>query len=103
MKIYHLATLMHSHYFQNKNPNLDKIAYFNSKTPNMDKIWSALEWKMLLYFITVWNIFQSFGKICNCLVYFSVLWFIFPILVCLDQEKSGNPFRQLPPELVTVR
>jgi hypothetical protein len=24
-------------------------------------------------------------------------------LVCLDQEKSGNPFRQLPPELVTVR
>jgi hypothetical protein len=25
------------------------------------------------------------------LVYFVVIWYIFPVLVCLDQEKSGNP------------
>jgi hypothetical protein len=25
------------------------------------------------------------------LVYFVVIWYIFPVLVCLDQEKAGNP------------
>jgi hypothetical protein len=25
------------------------------------------------------------------LVYFVGIWYIFPVLVCLDQEKSGNP------------
>jgi hypothetical protein len=34
--------------------------------------------------------FSSFGIIYSRLVYFAVLWYIFPVLVCLDQEKSGN-------------
>jgi hypothetical protein len=25
------------------------------------------------------------------LVEFVFIWYIFPVLVCLDQEKSGNP------------
>jgi hypothetical protein len=51
-----------------------------------------LEWKMLLYFMTIWNILLPFGIIyirpidivCGNLVYFY-------ILVCLDLKKSGNP------------
>jgi hypothetical protein len=34
-----------------------------------------------------------FGIICGHRVYFVAIWYIFPILVCLDQEKSGNPYR----------
>jgi hypothetical protein len=36
--------------------------------------------KMWVYFITVWNILRPFA-------------IIYGRLVCLDQEKSGNPAR----------
>jgi hypothetical protein len=67
------------------------MVYFKTKNPNLVKIWRALEWKSLLYFMTIWNIFQSIGIIYSRLVYFVVIWFIFPVLVGLDQEKSGSP------------
>jgi hypothetical protein len=36
------------------------------------------------YFTAIWYNLQPFGIVCGHLVYFLVL-------VCLDQEKSGNP------------
>jgi hypothetical protein len=55
------------------------MVYFQTKNPNFGKIWRALEWKMLLYFMTIWNSFWSFGTynlrpfglVCGHLVYFS--------------------------------
>jgi hypothetical protein len=44
----------------------------------------------VVIFMTIWNIVRPFGilhthrAICGNLV-------IFPVLVCLDREKSGNP------------
>jgi hypothetical protein len=35
--------------------------------------------------------FWPFGIIFGRLVYFLVIWYIFPVLVCLYQNKSGNP------------
>jgi hypothetical protein len=46
---------------------------------------------MLVYFVNIWNILRPFGIIYGQLVQFAVIWYIFPIMVCLDQEKSGNP------------
>jgi hypothetical protein len=46
---------------------------------------------MFVYFITIWNILRPFGIIYGRLVQLAVIWYIFPIFVCLDQEKSGNP------------
>jgi hypothetical protein len=46
---------------------------------------------MLVYFMTIRNILRPFGIINGRLVYFVFIWYIFPNLVCLDQEKSGNP------------
>jgi hypothetical protein len=40
-------------------------------------IWRALEWKLRLYFMTIWNIFRSFGIIYDLLVKFVVIWYIF--------------------------
>jgi hypothetical protein len=50
-----------------------------------------LELKMLVYFMTFRNILRPLGLFHFRLVQFVVIWYIFPVLVCLDQEKSGNP------------
>jgi hypothetical protein len=42
-------------------------------------------------FVTIWNSLWPFGIICGRLLLFVVICYIFPVLVCLDQEKSGNP------------
>jgi hypothetical protein len=46
---------------------------------------------MLVYVMTIWNILWPFGIIYGRLVWSVVICYIFPNLVCLDQEKSGNP------------
>jgi hypothetical protein len=60
---------------------------FQTKNPNLGKFGKALEWKMLVYFIVIWNILLSFG-IFYCHL---VIWCIFPPFGILCQEKSGNP------------
>jgi hypothetical protein len=34
----------------------------------LGKFWRALEWKMLVYFMTMWNILRPFAIIYGCLV-----------------------------------
>jgi hypothetical protein len=68
-----------------------QMVCFQTKNPNFGQIWMALEWKMLLYFMTIWNILRPFGIIYGILVQFVVVWYILFVLVCLDQDKSGNP------------
>jgi hypothetical protein len=48
-----------------------------TKNPNLGKFLRTLEWKMLFYFMTIWNIFTAiwynvwpFGIVCGHLVYF---------------------------------
>jgi hypothetical protein len=44
---------------------------FQTKNPNYGKFWVALEWKMLVYFMIIWNILRSFGIFYGHLV---MLW-----------------------------
>jgi hypothetical protein len=63
-----------------------QMVCFQTKNPNLGKFWRALEWKVLLYFMIIWNILLPFGMMYS-------LWsfgIFFPILVCLDQDESGN-------------
>jgi hypothetical protein len=39
-----------------------------TKNPNFGKIWRALKWKMLVYFMTIWNILRPFSMIYGLLV-----------------------------------
>jgi hypothetical protein len=48
-----------------------QMAYFPTKDPNLGKFWRALEWKMLVYFIVIWNILLPFGIFYRHLV---LLW-----------------------------
>jgi hypothetical protein len=67
------------------------MVYFQTENLNLGKFCRAFEWKMLVYFMTIWNILRPFGIIYGHLVLFVVIWYIFLVLVCLDPEKSGNP------------
>jgi hypothetical protein len=54
------------------------MVIFQTKNPNLGKFWRAFEWKMLVYFTTIWNILQPFsihnlwpfGIVCGHLVFF---------------------------------
>jgi hypothetical protein len=68
-----------------------QMVYFQTKNPNVDTFWRALECKMLLHFMIIWNIVWPF---CKFMAVWCTSWpfgIFFTILVRLDQEKSGNP------------
>jgi hypothetical protein len=67
------------------------MVYFQTKNPNLGKFWRALEWKILVYFMTIWNILLQLGISYALLVQFVVIWYCFSNLVCLDQLQSGDP------------
>jgi hypothetical protein len=61
---------------------------------NLCKFWSALELKIIWYHhlgIAIWNTLRPFGILYGPLVYLVVIWYIFPCVGTLYQEKSGNP------------
>jgi hypothetical protein len=45
--------------------------YFHTKIPNLGTFWRALEWKMLVYLLAIWNILTQFGIVYGHLV---ILW-----------------------------
>jgi hypothetical protein len=68
-----------------------QMVCFQTKNPNLGKLLSALDWKMLIYFMGSWNILLRSGNFYGCLVHFVSTWYIFPGFGIMDQEKSGNP------------
>jgi hypothetical protein len=64
---------------------------FQTKNPNLGKFLMTLEWKMLKYFMAIWNIFGTFGIFCDHLVNFALIRYIFSGFGIMYQEKSGNP------------
>jgi hypothetical protein len=66
--------------------------FSNQKIPIwVNLFWRALDWKMLTYFVAIWNILQTFGIFYDHLVKFVFIWYIFPGFGIMYQEKSGNP------------
>jgi hypothetical protein len=43
--------------------------FFKPKNPSLGKIGRALDWRLLIYFMTIWNILRAFGT-------FMTIWFI---------------------------
>jgi hypothetical protein len=68
-----------------------QMVCFQTKNPNLGNFWSALDWKMLKYFMAIWNILMRFGKGYVHLVHFVFIWYIFPVSGTMYQVKSGNP------------
>jgi hypothetical protein len=51
------------------------MVYFQNKNPNLGKFWRTLDWKMLIYFMTIWNILEKFGIFYDHLVHFCQFWY----------------------------
>jgi hypothetical protein len=68
-----------------------QMVSFQAENPNLGKFWRALDEKMLIYFMAIWNILQTFGIFCDHLVHFVFIWYIFSCLGNICQVKSGNP------------
>jgi hypothetical protein len=64
---------------------------FRPKIFNLATFWRVLQWKMLVYCMGIWSILWTFNIFYGHLVYFVVVWYIFPRFGRLYQEKSGNP------------
>jgi hypothetical protein len=43
---------------------------FQAKNPNLGKFWRALDWKLLMYLMAIWNILHTFRIFCDNLVHF---------------------------------
>jgi hypothetical protein len=69
-----------------------QMVNFKTKNRNLGIFWRALEWKMLVYF-TVITYDHLISYMAVGMVYCMIIWHSFPVLVCFDQEKSGNPGR----------
>jgi hypothetical protein len=46
-----------------------QMVCFQTKNPNLGKFWRIVDWKMLKYFMAIWNIFWTFGI-------FMTIWYI---------------------------
>jgi hypothetical protein len=53
--------------------------------------WRVLQWKMLVYLMTIGSYLLPFDLFCGHLVYFMVIWYVFSRFGMLNKEKSGNP------------
>jgi hypothetical protein len=63
---------------------------FHTQNPKLGTSWSALEWKMLLYFIVIWNVD---GHLVHFMDIWKSLWSFgnFSSFGRVYQEKTGNP------------
>jgi hypothetical protein len=70
-----------------------QMVCFQTKNPNLGKFWGFLQWKIFVYFMTIWSILRTLEIFYGHLVHFVVIWYISPRFGNLYQEKSGNPDR----------
>jgi hypothetical protein len=53
-----------------------QMVYFQTKKPKLGKFRRVLDWKLLICFIAIWNILQTFGTFYDHLVHFMTIWYI---------------------------
>jgi hypothetical protein len=73
---------------------------FQTINPNLGKFWMTLDWKMLIYFMAIWNILQTFGIFYRHWGYFMTIWYIwcslglfFPVWVIFATKNLATLLR----------
>jgi hypothetical protein len=74
-----------------------QMVCFQTKNLNLGKFLRALDWKMLIYFMAIWNILRTFY---DHLVHFVLICYIFYGFGVTYQQKSGNPANE--PSLIRI-
>jgi hypothetical protein len=74
-----------------------QMVYAQTQNPHLGKFWRALDWKMLIYFMAIFNILRTFGIFLHDhLVHFVFIWYILSglgimYLATLDVSTFFNP------------
>jgi hypothetical protein len=50
------------------------MVHLQTKNPNLGKFWKALDWKMLKYFMAIWNILRTFPIFYDHLAHFELIF-----------------------------
>jgi hypothetical protein len=66
------------------------MVYFQTQNPNLGKFWRALDWKMLIYYTSIWNILWPLVTFCVHLLHF--IWFWCPVPRKIWQPWCGLTF-----------
>jgi hypothetical protein len=69
----------------------DATYIFKPKIPIWVNFLRVLQWEMLISFMAIWYIVLPIHIFYDHLVYFLLIWNIFPHFGMLKQDKSGNP------------
>jgi hypothetical protein len=64
-----------------------QMVCFQTKNPNLGKFWTALELKMMVYFMPIWKILRPFGILNGHLV---ILWYFGIFFPVLSQENLAT-------------
>jgi hypothetical protein len=84
-------------YFEKSFFNWDQgcqMVCFQTKNPNLGKFWRVLQWKMLVYILCPFGLFYSHWKyFYSHLVYFVVIWYIFPRFGVLYTLEIWQPWQ----------
>jgi hypothetical protein len=60
----------------------------------LGKMFRPLDWKILLYFMAIWNVLRIYGISYDHLVHFVSIWYIFPVLVSCTKKHLATLFRE---------
>jgi hypothetical protein len=63
---------------------------FQTKNPNLCIFLRALDGKLTMYFMAIWNILRTFGKFYNHVGNFMTIWYIFPVLVSRTNKNLAT-------------
>jgi hypothetical protein len=70
---------------------------FQTKKSNLGKFWRVLQWKMLVYFMSILSTLRPWKIFCGHLVYFVAIWYIlwsfgvfFPVLVYCTKKNLAT-------------
>jgi hypothetical protein len=85
-----LRTTQYRAIFGGPDQGCQMVYTFSNQNPNLFNFFGVLEWKKLVFSMSIWNKLRPFGMICG-FWYFSGNLVYFPRFGILCQEKSGNP------------
>jgi hypothetical protein len=72
-----------------------QMVYFRTKNPNLGQFWRALDWRMYIYFMAIWNILRTFEIFYDQLVHFVLIWYIFSRFWYHEPRKIWQPCSKL--------
>jgi hypothetical protein len=68
-----------------------QMVSFQTKNPNLGKYWRALDGKMMVYLMAIWNILRTFEVCYDHLVHIVFSWYIFSGFGIMYQRKIWQP------------